>query len=68
MFVRVRDVVYLVVCAGAPLSLVDLTEADWALFDEQVFKMGSAQDSSPGQFKVRECGGPLGGAPRGGGC
>jgi hypothetical protein len=35
------------------LSLVDLTEADWALFDEQVFKMGSAQDSSPGQFKVK---------------
>jgi hypothetical protein len=38
--------------AGAMLSLVDLTEADWQLFDDQVFKLGSAQDSSPGQFGV----------------
>jgi hypothetical protein len=35
------------------LSLVDLTESDWQLFDDQVFKLGSAQDSSPGQFGVR---------------
>jgi hypothetical protein len=32
---------------------VDLTDADWQLFDEQLFKLGSKGESSPGAFKVR---------------
>lgn len=39
--------------AGATLSLVDLTEADWQLFDDQVFKLGTSGESLPGEFAVR---------------
>lgn len=50
--VTVTEIIDMRCAAGATLSLVDLTESDWQLFDDQVFKLGSAQDSAPGQFAV----------------